>query len=85
MELEVAGLTGAAHGARDPDWINHRSGYRDRDWETQDADADGRGQALQHRHIVSEEALMGAGGDRHDAGRPTAVGRGVYPGGNGHW
>jgi len=34
MELEVEGLTGAAHGARDPARINHRNGYRDRPWET---------------------------------------------------
>jgi putative transposase len=34
MELEVASLTGAAHGARDPDRINHRNGYRGRDWQT---------------------------------------------------
>ena len=34
MELEVASLTGAAHGARDPDRINQRNGYRDRVWET---------------------------------------------------
>ena len=34
MELEVEGLTGAAPGARTPDRINHRNGYRDRDWET---------------------------------------------------
>jgi putative transposase len=34
MELEVAGLTGAAHGARDPERINQRNGYRDRVWET---------------------------------------------------
>ena len=34
MELEVESLTGAAHGARDPDRINHRNGYRDRIWET---------------------------------------------------
>jgi len=32
MELEVENLTGAAHGERSPDRINHRSGYRDRDW-----------------------------------------------------
>jgi len=34
MELEVESLTGAAHGERSPDRINHRNGYRDRDWET---------------------------------------------------
>ena len=34
MELEVESLTGAAHGERNPDRINHRNGYRDRDWET---------------------------------------------------
>ena len=34
MELDVDGLTGAAHGARDPERINHRNGYRDRLWET---------------------------------------------------
>src|SRR5215469_10972366 len=34
MELEVGGLTGAGHGERSVDRINHRNGYRDRDWET---------------------------------------------------
>ena len=34
MELEVEGLTGAAHGERSPERINHRNGYRDRVWET---------------------------------------------------
>ena len=34
MELEVEGLTGAAHGERQPDRLNHRNGYRDRQWET---------------------------------------------------
>jgi putative transposase len=34
MELDVESLTGAAHGARDPDRLNHRNGYRDRVWET---------------------------------------------------
>ena len=34
MELEVETLTGAAHGARDPDRINQCNGYRDRMWET---------------------------------------------------
>jgi transposase-like protein len=34
MELEVETLTGAAHGARDPERINQRNGYRERMWET---------------------------------------------------
>jgi putative transposase len=34
MELEVEGLTGAAHGARSESRTNHRNGYRDRSWET---------------------------------------------------
>ena len=34
MALEVEGLTGAAHGERSAERINHRNGYRDRVWET---------------------------------------------------
>lgn len=34
MDLEVETLTGAAHGARDPDRLTHRNGYRAREWET---------------------------------------------------
>jgi putative transposase len=34
MELEVENLTGAPHGARAPDRLTHRNGYRERDWET---------------------------------------------------
>jgi putative transposase len=34
MELEVETLTGAAHGARDPDRLTHRNGYRAREWQT---------------------------------------------------
>jgi putative transposase len=34
MELEVEGLTGAAHGERSPERLTHRNDYRDRPWET---------------------------------------------------
>ncbi|HEV2708720.1 MAG TPA: IS256 family transposase [Edaphobacter sp.] len=34
MDLDVEGLTGAGHGERSADRLNHRNGYRDRDWET---------------------------------------------------
>jgi hypothetical protein len=32
MQLEVQGLTGAAHGERSPERINSRNGFRDRIW-----------------------------------------------------
>ena len=34
MDLEVESLTGAAHGERSPNRINHRNGYRERAWDT---------------------------------------------------
>ena len=34
MAVEVESLTGAGHGERTPERINHRNGYRERAWET---------------------------------------------------
>ena len=34
MAVEVEALTGAAHGERTPERVNHRNGYRERAWET---------------------------------------------------
>ncbi len=34
MDLEVEGLTGAAHGARNRERTNQRNGYRTRQWDT---------------------------------------------------
>jgi transposase-like protein len=34
MDLEIEGRTGAGRGERSADRLNHRNGYRDRDWET---------------------------------------------------
>ena len=34
MELEIEAKTGAPVGTRSPDRLNHRNGYRERDWDT---------------------------------------------------
>jgi putative transposase len=34
MEAEIGARTGAPHGARDPDRLTHRNGYRERGWDT---------------------------------------------------
>src|ERR1700761_5955746 len=34
MEMEVAGLTGAAYGEKNSERLAQRNGYRDRTWET---------------------------------------------------
>jgi transposase-like protein len=48
MQLEVQGLTGAAHGERSPERINSRNGFRDRIWETRAGSVE--------LHIPSEKA-----------------------------
>lgn len=42
MEMEIEGLTGAAHGARTGERTNQRNGYRDRKWETRAGTVDVR-------------------------------------------
>jgi putative transposase len=34
MELETDTWCGASHGERSDERVNHRNGYRDRDWQT---------------------------------------------------
>ena len=34
MDLEIEGKTGVPAGTRSPDRLNHRNGYRDRNWDT---------------------------------------------------
>ena len=53
MELEVESLTGAAHGERSADRINHRNGYRDRDWETRAGTVELRIPNVEKAHEIS--------------------------------
>jgi transposase-like protein len=34
MDMEIEAKTGAAAGCRSADRLNHRNGYRDRNWDT---------------------------------------------------
>jgi hypothetical protein len=53
MELEVEGLTGAAHGERSADRINQRNGYRDRAW----------GDARGHSRTTHPQAAQNGSGE----------------------
>ena len=49
MELAVESLTGARHGAGNPDRLTQRNGYRARDW----------GNPCRHRRIAHPKAAQG--------------------------
>jgi hypothetical protein len=58
MELEVGGMTGAAHGERSPDRLVQRDGYRQRDWETRAGTAELRIPKLRRgRDVATDEPL----------------------------
>ena len=92
MKLEVESLTGAAHGARDPERINQRNGYRDsqlgdtgRDGRAADPEA-AQGQLLPRLPGAAADGREGAlDGDPGGlcAGRVDALGRRSRTG-NGH-
>src|ERR1700742_4432269 len=48
MEMEVAGLTGAAYGKRSDERVNQRNGFRDRIWETRAGTIELRVPKLRH-------------------------------------
>jgi hypothetical protein len=77
MELEVEGLTGAAPGARTPDRLNHRNGYRDRDWETRTGTVDPHSEAAQRKH----SAFRSRGGwpRRHSRRDPGSRYQALHP------
>jgi transposase-like protein len=62
MELEVEGLTGAAHGERSPERINQRNGYRDRLWETRAGTVGAADPQIAQRQTRSVDDLVKAMG-----------------------
>src|SRR5436190_3104945 len=77
MELEVGSLTGAAHGERSPDRINHRNGYRDRNWETRAGAVELRIPKLRKSSYFP--AFFGTAPDGRKGAHRGAP-RGLYPG-----
>ena len=49
MDMEIEAKTGAAAGCRSADRLNHRNGYRDRNWDTRAGRIDGRPTSLSDR------------------------------------
>lgn len=61
VELEVAGLTGAAPGEHSESGINQRNGYRDRDWQTRAGTVELRVPKLRRRAPGPEEGASRRG------------------------
>ena len=77
MELEVRGLTGAEHGERSVDRIDHRNGYRERAWETRAGT--GRAQDSEAPERLLLPRLPGAPADGREGARGSDP-RGLCPG-----